>query len=188
LSCAFFVLTEHHAMKAYWRNGSIAPRVLDLGIRWRWVVSFTARPLYLQAKSPWYPFDRKLGGSQNRSERSCEEKNSELLPGLEPPFIQAIAQRYINEISRLHSLFRTSIYLNPCSRVIPEKLIVIQIDKKFPAFINTQGSVSCSQQPVTGPYPDPDRSIKSYKESRKLRYVTLRYSETYPQLTVRFQF
>jgi hypothetical protein len=28
-------LTEHHAIKAYWGSGSIAPRVLNLGIGWR---------------------------------------------------------------------------------------------------------------------------------------------------------
>jgi hypothetical protein len=28
-------LTEHHAMKAYWESGGIAPRVLYLGTRWR---------------------------------------------------------------------------------------------------------------------------------------------------------
>jgi hypothetical protein len=38
------ILTEHHAMKAYWGSGGTAPRILDLGIRWRRVVSFTPRP------------------------------------------------------------------------------------------------------------------------------------------------
>jgi hypothetical protein len=38
-------------MKAYWGSGVIAPRILDLGIRWRCVVSFTLWPLYLQGKS-----------------------------------------------------------------------------------------------------------------------------------------
>jgi hypothetical protein len=28
-------LTEHHAMKAYWWSGGIAPRILELGSRWR---------------------------------------------------------------------------------------------------------------------------------------------------------
>jgi hypothetical protein len=28
-------LTKHHAMKTYWRSGGIAPRILDLGTRWR---------------------------------------------------------------------------------------------------------------------------------------------------------
>jgi hypothetical protein len=28
-------LTKHHAMKTYWRVGGIAPRILDLGTRWR---------------------------------------------------------------------------------------------------------------------------------------------------------
>jgi hypothetical protein len=28
-------LTEHHTMKAYWGSKRIAPRILDLGTRWR---------------------------------------------------------------------------------------------------------------------------------------------------------
>jgi hypothetical protein len=51
-------LTEHHAMKTYWGCGGIAPRILDLGTRWRWVVSCTPRPLCIQGKSPLYPLDR----------------------------------------------------------------------------------------------------------------------------------
>jgi hypothetical protein len=43
-------LTKHHAMKAYWGSGGIAPRIPDLGTRWRWVVSFTPRQLYPQEK------------------------------------------------------------------------------------------------------------------------------------------
>jgi hypothetical protein len=30
-----FILTKHHAMKAYWGSGGIAPRILDLGTIWR---------------------------------------------------------------------------------------------------------------------------------------------------------
>jgi hypothetical protein len=71
-------------MKVYWGSGSIAPHVLDLGTRWRWVVSFTSRPLYPQGKNPWYPLNRRLGGPQSRSGRGGEEKNSQPLPGLEP--------------------------------------------------------------------------------------------------------
>jgi hypothetical protein len=47
-------LTKYHAMKAYWGSGRIAPRI-DLGTRWRWVVSFTPRPLYSQGKEPLVP-------------------------------------------------------------------------------------------------------------------------------------
>jgi hypothetical protein len=65
------------------------------------VVSFTPRPLYPQGKSPWYPLDRKLGGPQSRSEPGGEEKNSQPLPGLKPPIIQLVAQRYTAELSRL---------------------------------------------------------------------------------------
>jgi hypothetical protein len=45
--------------------------------------------------------DRRLGGSQRRSGRGGEEKNSQPLPGLEPPIIQPVAQRYTTELSRL---------------------------------------------------------------------------------------
>jgi hypothetical protein len=77
-------LTKHHAMKTYWGCRGIAPRIPDLGIRWRWVVSFTPRPLYPQRKSPWYPLDRRLGGPQSRSGRGGEKKNSQSPPGIEP--------------------------------------------------------------------------------------------------------
>jgi hypothetical protein len=55
--CAFFfffkkryscpcALTENHTIKVYWESGGIEPHILDLGTRWRWVVSFTPWPLY----------------------------------------------------------------------------------------------------------------------------------------------
>jgi hypothetical protein len=69
-------LTQHHAMKAYWGSGGIAPFILDLGTRWRWVVSFTFRSLYHQGKGPWYPLDRRLGGPQSWSGRGGEEENT----------------------------------------------------------------------------------------------------------------
>jgi hypothetical protein len=30
-----FILTEYHAVKAYWGSESIVPHILDLGTRWR---------------------------------------------------------------------------------------------------------------------------------------------------------
>jgi len=77
-------LSEHHALEAYCRSGGIAARFLDLSTRWRWVVSFTTRPLCPQVKSPWYPLDRRLVGPQSRSGRGGENKNSQPLPGFEP--------------------------------------------------------------------------------------------------------
>jgi hypothetical protein len=46
------------------------------------VVGFTPRPLYSQGKSLWYPLDRRLGGSQSRSGRGGEEKNSQSPQGI----------------------------------------------------------------------------------------------------------
>jgi hypothetical protein len=91
-------------MKACWGSWGTAP-LIDLGTTWRWVVSFTPRLPYPQEKSPWYPLDKRLGGPQSRSGRGGEEKNSHLLPGIEPPIIQPLAQRYTTELSRFHILF-----------------------------------------------------------------------------------
>jgi hypothetical protein len=54
-------LTEHHAMKSCWGSWGIAPRI-DLGIRWKLVVSFTPRLFYTRGKSHWYPLDRRVLG------------------------------------------------------------------------------------------------------------------------------
>jgi len=76
-------------MKAYWSSGGTAPGIFVFGTRWRWVVSFTPRPLYHRGKSPWYPLHRRLGGPQSRSGRGGEEKNSQPLPGLKTTYYSA---------------------------------------------------------------------------------------------------
>jgi hypothetical protein len=49
-------------------------------------------------KNPLYPLDRMLGGPQGRSGHGGEDKNSQPLPGIEPPIIQPVAQRYTAEL------------------------------------------------------------------------------------------
>jgi len=46
------VLLTEHVMKAYWESGGIFPCVLDIGTRWRWVVSFTPPSLYPRERAP----------------------------------------------------------------------------------------------------------------------------------------
>jgi hypothetical protein len=48
-------------------SGCIDPHFLDLSTSWRWVVTFTFRPLYPWGKSPRYLSDRRLGGPQSWS-------------------------------------------------------------------------------------------------------------------------
>jgi hypothetical protein len=57
-------------------NGNIRGR--EGGISYRWVVSFTPRPLNPQGKSPRYPLDRRLIGPQNLPRRCGVDIN--LLP------------------------------------------------------------------------------------------------------------
>jgi hypothetical protein len=48
-------------------SGCIYPHSLDLGKRWKWMVSFTPRLLYSQRKSPRHSLDRRLGELKDRS-------------------------------------------------------------------------------------------------------------------------
>jgi hypothetical protein len=73
-------------MKSYWGSGGIAPRILTAALAGNELSAsrpgcFASSP----GKSPWYPLDRRLGGPQSRSGRGGEEKNSQPLPGIEPP-------------------------------------------------------------------------------------------------------
>jgi len=56
----------------------MASHIFKLGIRWRWVVSFTHRPLFRREKSLRFPLDRRLDGPQSWSGWGDEEKKSHL--------------------------------------------------------------------------------------------------------------
>jgi hypothetical protein len=58
-----------------WSSGGMAPSILDLGTRWRWVVCFTPRPLYPRGNRPRHPSDRRMDGPQKRSQRCREYKS-----------------------------------------------------------------------------------------------------------------
>jgi hypothetical protein len=90
------VLNYHHAMKTYWGSGGIIPRVLDLGTRWRWVVSFTPLPVYLPGKELLLSLDRRLGGPQSRSGNDGERKIPSPRRDSNPdhPIIQPVASYY----------------------------------------------------------------------------------------------
>jgi hypothetical protein len=51
-----------------------APCILDLGTRWKWVVSFMPWLLYSEAKIQQYTMDRRLGGLQSWYGHGSEEK------------------------------------------------------------------------------------------------------------------
>jgi hypothetical protein len=65
-------------MKIYWGNGGIAPRILNLGTRWRMEVGgeLHAPTALSPEKKLLYPLDRRLGGPQSRSGCGGEEKIS----------------------------------------------------------------------------------------------------------------
>jgi hypothetical protein len=96
-------LTKHHAMKAYVGNGGIAPRILDLGTRWRWVISFTPQPLYPQERTPgihwiggWVSPRAGLDAGVRRKIPSPYRDSNP-----PPPIIQPVSQQYTTELSRI---------------------------------------------------------------------------------------
>jgi hypothetical protein len=61
------------------------PKFFDLDTSWKWVVSFT----------PWYPLDRKLGGTQSRSGRYGEViLDTTGTPNPGPSVTQPVASHY----------------------------------------------------------------------------------------------
>jgi len=68
-------------MKMYW-SGGVTPRILNLGTRWRLVVTYAPAALP-SGKEPRCPLDRRLSGSQNWSGCGGTEK-SPPLPGIKP--------------------------------------------------------------------------------------------------------
>jgi hypothetical protein len=64
---------------------------------------------------------------------------------------------------RLHMSVPLHIYiliylLTPWNRVVLEKLTGSQLDKKFPHFVEHEGSLQRLQKPTTYTYPEPDQS------------------------------
>jgi hypothetical protein len=111
---AFMCLIKHHAIKTYWRSGDTVPRMLNLGTMWRWVVNFTLRPLYLRGKSPRYPLQRRLCGSQSRSVHSGGEKNPCPYRELKPGRLARSLVTILTELSR----FPRRIILKPILKMV----------------------------------------------------------------------
>jgi hypothetical protein len=84
-------------MKAYWRNGGIAPRILDLaldGAEWS-----SSRPGGFTPRER-APITHWIGGwvGPRTGLDTGEEKNSQPLLGLEPTIIQLVAQRCTTQL------------------------------------------------------------------------------------------
>jgi hypothetical protein len=126
-------LTEHHTMKAYCGSGFIAPRILDLGTRLKWVISFTPCRFNPQGKSLWYPPDRRLRGPKIGSERCGEEKNYQPCPGLEPPIIQPSTRNIWNTYAVI-ILYRRYIHGSPVCLVVTLSSIYIYPQCKLSGF------------------------------------------------------
>jgi hypothetical protein len=89
-------------MKAYWGNGGIDLSITEHGTKMEVSDQLHAPAALPPGKIPWYSLDRSLGGSWSRPGRGNEEKNSQLLPRLEPPIIHPVTQRYTTELSWLY--------------------------------------------------------------------------------------
>jgi hypothetical protein len=73
------------------------------------MVGLTPRPHYPQGKSTWYSLDRRLGGTQSRSGRGGEEKNSQPPPGIDG--LEGLHRKMFNEFyfgSYLSNIIHTS--------------------------------------------------------------------------------
>jgi len=58
----------------------------------------------------------------------------------------------------MYRLYIVTNELTPLSTVFLEKLIVTHLVKNFPLFMEPEGSLTCSQEPVIGPCPESQAS------------------------------
>jgi hypothetical protein len=68
------------------------PRILNLGSKWWWLISFAPRPLYYQESRLWFPSYKCAESAQGRSGRYGEENDHLSLQGIEPKFFGFSAQ------------------------------------------------------------------------------------------------
>jgi hypothetical protein len=68
------VLNEAPRLEIVWGSGDIASHNLNVATGWKWLVSFTPRPLHPQGKSPHHPLGRRVVGFQNRKARCGESE------------------------------------------------------------------------------------------------------------------
>ena len=68
-------------MKAYRGSWRAAALILNLDIRWKWVVAIMLRPFY-PWEAPQYLLNRRLAGPDSWSKHFGEEKYLLLLPGI----------------------------------------------------------------------------------------------------------
>jgi hypothetical protein len=83
-----------------WGSGCVYPHFLDFGTSWRWVVSFTSRPLYPPVKSSRYPLDRRLGESQSRAGRREENSWPYRESNSDTSVVQPVASRYTDDATQ----------------------------------------------------------------------------------------
>jgi len=67
----------------YMESGGRTSHIPNPSTRWSWVISFMLQPLYSFGKSPQYPLDKRLGGTQSCSWFGGKEKKSLPLQGIE---------------------------------------------------------------------------------------------------------
>jgi hypothetical protein len=68
--------------------------IFDLGSRWRWVISLTPRPLYLQEISSRYPLDRQ--SLPQSPSRLCGEDKYLSPARIRTPAVQLIVHHYVD--------------------------------------------------------------------------------------------
>jgi hypothetical protein len=170
-------------MKAYWESGCKLHSFFDLGTRWRWVVSFTTRPLYPQGKSPWYPFNGRLGGPQSRSGHYTNDNHANAVfkrfwvssqtynfcfkhfstlwtfDGMQRQFltlccVTAAQYTYLLTYLLTYSMVQNIIWKADC----------YSARQKISRFLKEpEGSSPCSQKPATGPYSEPAESSSPHR-------------------------
>jgi hypothetical protein len=106
------------------------------------VVSFTPRPLYPWEKSPRYPFYRRLGGLQSRSERRGEEHFFDST-GTQTPTPQSLYQlRYPGSVNYIETHLNLEFRGTPFEKHCLESVNNVQHNRSIKQRNGKHGSLS----------------------------------------------
>jgi hypothetical protein len=103
-----FVLVFNYLSTIPWRHMRVwryPSTIIDLGTRWKRMISFTPRPLYPHGNRLQYPQNRRLGELQDRCGRCGEVKNF-APPEIEPWPSSSQPAAIPTELSRPLDLWR----------------------------------------------------------------------------------
>jgi hypothetical protein len=89
--------------------------------------------------------------------------SSRIEASAKPPELDATYNKKLMYSRKITNTNLLTYLFTPWCRILFQKLIVTELVKKYPFFVEHEGSLPCSHKPAIGPYPKPAESSSSHR-------------------------